>query len=148
MANVKNVKEFDLNYNLPQVRSLEGDELFNEHDKLHQHFSQRTRITYNSLNKPTAEQVLKDLEEVDEVLIRLGDYLVIRVGQNNRLWINGTLYGYNASSTKDELVRPEEVWTYVSEDNKKAKVYGWFPPTTVRDLGTQWLKNKLETLLG
>ena len=142
MANVKNVKEFDLNYNLPQVRSLEGDELLNEHDKLHQHFARKTRITYNSLNKPTAEQVIKDLEEVEEVVIRLGEYLVIRVGRNNRLWINGTLTGYNASSTKDDNVRPEEVWTYVE------KTDDWIAPTTVRDLGTQWLKRKLETLLG
>lgn len=140
--NVKNVKEFDLEYNLPQVRLLDGDELFEEQDKLHLHFANKTRITYNSLNKPTVEQVLKDLEEVDEVLIRLGDYLKIRVGKNNRLWINGTLVGYNASSTKDERVRPEEVWTYVD------KTDDWIAPTTVRDTGKTWLTRKLEVLLG
>ena len=103
--NVKEVKEFNLDYNLPQVRSLEGDELFAEHDKLQQHFARKTNITYNSQNKPTVEQVLNDLKEVEEVRIDLGLYFKIRVGQNNRIWINGNLVGYNASSTKDEQVR-------------------------------------------
>ena len=67
--NVKEVKEFNLDYNLPQVRLLEGDELFAEHDKLQQHFARKTNITYNSQNKPTVEQVLNDLKEVEEVRI-------------------------------------------------------------------------------
>ena len=139
--NVKEVKEFNLDYNLPQVRLLEGDELFAEHDKLQQHFKQKTNITYNSQNKPTVEQVLNDLKEVEEVRIDLGLYLKIRVGQNNRIWINGNLVGYNASSTKDEPVRPEEVWTYVEKTND------WLSPTTVRDTGETWLRNKLAQLL-
>ena len=140
--NVKEVKEFDLEYNLPQARSLEGDELLDEHDKLHQHFSSKSRITYNSLNKPTVDQVLHDLKEVDEVIIRLGDYLMIRVEHLNRLWVNGSLIGYNASSTKDEPARTDEVWTYVE------KTEDWIAPTTVRDTGEQWLRRKLESLLG
>lgn len=139
--NVKEVKEFNLDYNLPQVRLLEGDELFAEHDKLQQHFARKTNITYNSQNKPTVEQVLNDLKEVEEVRIDLGLYFKIRVGQNNRIWINGNLVGYNASSTKDEKVRPEEVWTYVEKTND------WIAPTTVRDTGETWLRNKLAQLL-
>ena len=141
--NVKEVKEFNLNYNLPQVRLLEGDELFAEHDKFQQHFIRKTNITYNSQNKPTVEQVLKDLQEVDEVRIDLGLYFKIRVGQNNRIWINGNLVGYNASSTKDEPVRAEEVWTYV----EKGGIEDWIAPTTVRDTGETWLRNKLAQLL-
>ena len=87
------------------------------------------------------EQVLNDLKEVEEVRIDLGSYLKIRVGQNNRIWINGNLVGYNASSTKDEQVRAEEVWTYVE------KTEDWLSPTTVRDTGEQWLRNKLAQLL-
>lgn len=139
--NVKEVKEFNLDYNLPQVRLLEGDELFAEHDKLQQHFKQKTNITYNSHNKPTVEQVLKDLQEVDEVRIDLGLYFKIRVGKNNRIWINGNLVGYNANSTKDEQVRADEVWTYVEKTND------WLSPTTVRDTGETWLRNKLAQLL-
>ena len=81
------------------------------------------------------------VQEVDEVRIDLGLYLKIRVGQNNRIWINGNLVGYNASSTKDEKVRPEEVWTYVE------KTEDWLSPTTVRDTGETWLRNKLAQLL-
>ena len=139
--NVKEVKEFNLGYNLPQVRSLEGDELFAEHDKLQQHFARKTNITYNSQNKPTVEQVLNDLKEVDEVRIDLGSYLKVRVGQNNRIWVNGNLVGYNAGSTKDEQVRADEVWTYVEKTND------WLSPTTVRDTGETWLRNKLTQLL-
>ena len=137
----KNVKEFNLGFNLPQVRSLEGDELLTEQEKLTLHFAKRSRIVYNSLNKPTVEQVLKDLKEVDEVYINLGDYVQIRVGHNNRLWINGTLIGVNATSTTEEKARPEEVWTYVD------KTEDWIAPTTVRFTGEQWLRNKLEQLL-
>ena len=138
---MKTVKNFEYEINLPQVRLLEGDELFAEHDKLQQHFKQKTNITYNSHNKPTVEQVLKDLQEVDEVRIDLGLYFKIRVGKNNRIWINGNLVGYNASSTKDEQVRADEVWTYVEKTND------WLSPTTVRDTGETWLRNKLAQLL-
>lgn len=141
--NVKEVKEFNLNYNLPQVRLLEGDELFAEHDKFQQHFIRKTNITYNSQNKPTVEQVINDLKEVEEVRINLGEYLKIRVGQNNRIWINGNLVGYNASSTKDEPARADEVWTYV----EKGGIEDWIAPTTVRDTGETWLRNKLAQLL-
>ena len=140
---MKTVKNFEYEVNLPQVRLLEGDELFAEHDKFQQHFKQKTNITYNSQNKPTVEQVLNDLKEVEEVRIDLGLYLKIRVGQNNRIWINGNLIGYNASSTKDEPVRADEVWTYV----EKGGIEDWIAPTTVRDTGETWLRNKLAQLL-
>ena len=139
---MKKVENFDYELNIPQVRSLEGDELFEQHELLKQQFASKTRITYNRNNIPTVEKILKDLEEVEEVVVRAGEFLTIRVRRNNRIWVNGSLIGYNASSTKDDPARPEEVWTYVE------KTDDWIAPTTVRDLGTQWLRRKLETLLG
>lgn len=138
MASTKKVVEFNLNLNIPQVRSLEGKELMEEQEKFNKHFYNKVFVTYTTV--PTVEQIFKDLEEVDEVRIATRG-LQIRVEKNYNLWINGNLYGPKASSTKDEQARAEEVWTYVE------KTGNWIRPTTVRFTGKQWLQNKLEQLL-
>lgn len=101
MAEMKpmNVMEFDLGINVSQVRNLEGKELEAEQKEMFKMLANKETIYYNDWKiKPTVDQVFKDLETVDEVVVKLDRDVTLRVERNNRYWLNSTLYGVNATS--------------------------------------------------
>ena len=141
--NVKEVKEFSLDYNLPQVRLLEGDELFAEHDKFRNIVLNKPLITYTNENKPTVKQVVKDLEEVEQVLIKLGQYYTIRVVKT----VNSYIIQVNGQTIKnivrDTDTNPNEhyAWTYVE------KTGDYIAPDSVQATGVQKLEYELSKIL-
>lgn len=101
MAEMKpmNVMEFDLGINVSQVRNLEGKELEAEQKEMFKMLANKETIYYNDWKiKPTVDQVFKDLETVDEVVVKLDRDVTLRIERNNRYWLNSTLYGVNATS--------------------------------------------------
>ena len=101
MAEMKpmNVMEFDLGMNVSQVRNLEGKELEAEQKEMFKMLANKETIYYNDWKiKPTVDQVFKDLETVDEVVVKLARDVTLRVERNNRYWLNSTLYGVNGTS--------------------------------------------------
>ena len=94
-----NVMEFDLGMNVSQVRNLEGKELEAEQKEMFKMLANKETIYYNDWKiKPTVDQVFKDLETVDEVVVKLDRDVTLRVERNNRYWLNSTLYGLNGTS--------------------------------------------------
>ena len=94
-----NVMEFDLGMNISQVRNLEGKELEAEQKEMFKMLANKETIYYNDWKiKPTVDQVFKDLETVDEVVVKLDRDVTLRVERNNRYWLNSTLYGVNGTS--------------------------------------------------
>lgn len=94
-----NVMEFDLGMNVSQVRNLEGKELEAEQKEMFKMLANKETIYYNDWKiKPTVDQVFKDLETVDEVVVKLDRDVTLRIERNNRYWLNSTLYGVNATS--------------------------------------------------
>lgn len=142
--NVKEVQEFNFDLNLPQVRSLEGDELFQEHDKFKNIVLNKPLITYTNENKPTVKQVIKDLEEVEQVFIKLGQYYTIRVLKT----VNSYIIQVNGQTIKnivrDTDTNPNEhyAWTYVE------KTGDYIAPDSVQATGVQKLEYELNKLLG
>lgn len=101
MAEMKpmNVMEFDLGMNVSQVRNLEGKELEAEQKEMFKMLANKETIYYNDWKiKPTVDQVFKDLETVDEVVVKLDRDVTLRIERNNRYWLNSTLYGVNGTS--------------------------------------------------
>lgn len=101
MAEMKpmNVMEFDLGMNVSQVRNLEGKELEAEQKEMFKMLANKETIYYNDWKiKPTVDQVFKDLETVDEVVVKLDRDVTLRIERNNRYWLNSTLYGLNGTS--------------------------------------------------
>lgn len=101
MAEMKpmNVMEFDLGMNISQVRNLEGKELEAEQKEMFKMLANKETIYYNDWKiKPTVDQVFKDLETVDEVVVKLDRDVTLRIERNNRYWLNSTLYGVNGTS--------------------------------------------------
>lgn len=93
------VESFDLGMNISQVRNLEGKELEAEQKEMFKMLANKETIYYNDWkNKPTVDQVFKDLETVDEVVVKLDRDVTLRVERNNRYWLNSTLYGVNGTS--------------------------------------------------
>lgn len=93
------VEEFDLGMNVSQVRILEGKELEAEQKEMFKMLANKETIYYNDWkNKPAVDQVFKDLETVDEVVVKLDRDVTLRVERNNRYWLNSTLYGVNGTS--------------------------------------------------
>ena len=94
-----NVMEFDLGMNVSQVRNLEGKELEAEQKEMFKMLANKETIYYNDWKiKPTVDQVFKDLETVDEVVVKLDRDVTLRIERNNRYWLNSTLYGVNGTS--------------------------------------------------
>lgn len=94
-----NVMEFDLGMNVSQVRNLEGKELEAEQKEMFKMLANKETIYYNDWKiKPTVDQVFKDLETVDEVVVKLDRDVTLRIERNNKYWLNSTLYGVNATS--------------------------------------------------
>lgn len=94
-----NVMEFDLGMNVSQVRDLEGKELEAEQKEMFKMLANKETIYYNDWKiKPTVDQVFKDLETVDEVVVKLDRDVTLRIERNNRYWLNSTLYGVNGTS--------------------------------------------------
>lgn len=101
MAEMKpmNVMEFDLGMNVSQVRNLEGKELEAEQKEMFKMLANKETIYYNDWKiKPTVDQVFKDLETVDEVVVKLDRDVTLRIERNNRYWLNSTLYGVTGTS--------------------------------------------------
>lgn len=101
MAEMKpmNVMEFDLGMNVSQVRNLEGKELEAEQKEMFKMLANKETIYYNDWKiKPTVDQVFKDLETVDEVVVKLDRDVTLRIERNNKYWLNSTLYGINGTS--------------------------------------------------
>lgn len=101
MAEMKpmNVMEFDLGMNVSQVRNLEGKELEAEQKEMFKMLANKETIYYNDWKiKPTVDQVFKDLETVDEVVVKLDRDVTLRIERNNKYWLNSTLYGVNGTS--------------------------------------------------
>lgn len=142
--NVKEVQEFNFDLNLPQVRSLEDDELFAEQEKFKMIGLNKPLVIYGNENKPTVKQVIKDLEEVEQVFIKLGQYYAIRVLKT----VNSYIIQVNGQTIKnivrDTDTNPNEhyAWTYVE------KTGDYIAPDSVQATGVQKLEYELNKLLG
>ena len=142
--NVKEAKEFNLDYNLPQVRSLEGDELFAEQEKFKMIGLNKPLVIYGNERKLTVKQIVKDLEEAEQVFIKLGQYYVIRVVKT----VNSYIIQVNGQTIKsivrDTDTNPNEhyAWTYVE------KTGDYIAPDSVQATGVQKLEYELSKLLG
>ena len=141
---MKTVKNFDYEINLPQVRSLEGDELFAEQEKFKMIGLNKPLVIYGNENKLTVKQIVKDLEEVEQVFIKLGQYYVIRVVKT----VNSYIIQVNGQTIKsivrDTDTNPNEhyAWTYVE------KTGDYIAPDSVQATGVQKLEYELSKLLG
>lgn len=140
---MKNVKELNYELNVPQVVSLEGDELTQEREKYRNIVLNKPMITYTNANKPTPQQVVKDLDEVEQVFINLGQFYTIRVVKTNKnynIQVNGQTI---KTIVRDTDTNPNEhyAWTYVE------KTGDYIAPDSVQATGVQKLTYELGKLL-
>ena len=140
---MKNVKELNYELNVPQVVSLEGDELAQEREKYRNIVLNKPMFTYTNANKPTPQQVVKDLDEVEQVFINLGQFYTIRVVKTNKnynIQVNGQTI---KTIVRDTDKNPNEhyAWTYVE------KTGDYIAPDSVQATGVQKLTYELGKLL-
>lgn len=90
-------------------------------------FQQMKSVTY--LKNATVEQVLKELEKCDEVVVKLKDGSVLRVKENT-VFINGVLADHvePTSETKEQTFIPNyEEKRLIDGEMKKVTVYTNIP---------------------
>ena len=129
-------------------KSLTGEELEMELKKYNKMQNKiKTRICYPTI--PTVEQVVKDLESVEEVLIRLDDKTMVKTSKLTTLTtttyiikLNDATIAVHGTSNKTEPTRREEVDYYDSKNDDT------IPRTTVRFCGEQQFKNILSNIIG
>ena len=74
-----------------QGREVNEVQFAEELKKYNEMMNQKERVVYTS-NIPTVEQVMNDLQEVGEVVVKLHDDMVIQIKPNTIL-VNGSVFG-------------------------------------------------------
>lgn len=97
MASVKNVKEFNLGLNIPQARTLEGDELAAEQVKLQQIMARKAAECYSTQTAGVTVHVEDKWNVAGEIT---NEY--VKGARFERrdyaIWVNGVLTKFSADS--------------------------------------------------
>lgn len=97
MENMKNVKEFNLGLNIPQVRTLEGDELAAEQLKLQQMMAKKAGTYHNTNNATVRVNETSKWKAMGEITNEYTPGAIFE-RKDYAVWINGVLTKFSATS--------------------------------------------------
>ena len=99
MENIKNVKEFNLGLNIPQVRTLEGDELAAEQLKLQQIMAKKAGTYHNTNNATVRVNETSKWKAMGEITNEYTPGATFE-RKDYAIWVNGVLTKISATSEK------------------------------------------------
>lgn len=97
MENMKNVKEFNLGLNIPQVRTLEGDELAAEQLKLQQIMAKKAGTYHNGKNTTARVNETSKWKAMGEITNEYTPGATFE-RKDYAIWVNGVLTKFSATS--------------------------------------------------